>query len=467
MRHASKTVLLSSALLLSSTAAVDAQPLGPAFRVNGVTTGQQLSPATAPIGSTGFVVVWTGEDGSYDGVFARRFDLSGNPIGAQFRVNSATTGNQASSSYGGPAVSSDPAGNFVVVWASGGASAEKGIYAQRYTSSGAPIGGEFQVNASTTVTARNPDVSVAPAGAFVVAWDTLNLTGADKEVHARRFSSTGTPVDDQFKVNSYTTGDQSAPHVAASTSTFVVVWASDGQPPDDSTGVFAQRYEGSGAPLGGEFHVNVYTTGFQDLADVSGRPDGSFVVVWRSGSDSDGDGDGIRGRTYDSAGAPTGLFFANTYTTGSQTISAVAHDALGYFLVTWNGTGPEGASDIFARRFSPLGNPTGPQFTLLSEPESFSAPDVAWSPAGRALVVAYKALPSNDYDVYGRLFCVKGDVNLDGNVAVNDVFILINFLFAAGATPPGCGDVNADGMVDVLDVFHLINFLFAAGAPPI
>jgi hypothetical protein len=57
-------------------------------------------------------------------------------------------------------------------------------------------------------------------------------------------------------------------------------------------------------------------------------------------------------------------------------------------------------------------------------------------------------------------------VNGDGHVDLNDVFYLINSLFAGGPPPVCSGDVNGDGHVDVEDVFYLINYLFAGGPPP-
>jgi len=62
--------------------------------------------------------------------------------------------------------------------------------------------------------------------------------------------------------------------------------------------------------------------------------------------------------------------------------------------------------------------------------------------------------------------CAVGDVNCDEAVDVQDVFYLINFLFAGGPNPIGPADVNADSQVNVQDVFHLINYLFAGGPPP-
>ena len=58
-------------------------------------------------------MVWEslGQDGSSDGIFGRRFNVSGNPAGDEFQVNSTSPGAQVS-----PAVASDGSGDFVVVW---------------------------------------------------------------------------------------------------------------------------------------------------------------------------------------------------------------------------------------------------------------------------------------------------------------------------------------------------------------
>ncbi|HNX49529.1 MAG TPA: hypothetical protein PLS53_00920 [Thermoanaerobaculaceae bacterium] len=59
-----------------------------------------------------------------------------------------------------------------------------------------------------------------------------------------------------------------------------------------------------------------------------------------------------------------------------------------------------------------------------------------------------------------------GDTNGDSVVNVQDVFFLINNLFAGGGPPAGSGDVDGSGGVNVGDVFYLVNFLFAGGPEP-
>ena len=63
---------------------------------------------------------------------------------------------------------------------------------------------------------------------------------------------------------------------------------------------------------------------------------------------------------------------------------------------------------------------------------------------------------------------LRGDANDSAAVSVQDVFYLINNLFAGGpaASVPCRADVNGDGHAAVTDVFYLINYLFAGGSAP-
>ena len=80
---------------------------------------------------------------------------------------------------------------------------------------------------------------------------------------------------------------------------------------------------------------------------------GNFVVVWQS-STQDGLGDGVFGQRYDSAGAPLGPEFrVNTYTTADQREPSVAADPLGNFVVAWSSAAQDGSADgIFGQRFN-------------------------------------------------------------------------------------------------------------------
>ena len=71
--------------------------LGDAFRANTHAEGDQYHCAAAMDPNGGFLITWTSHDGDAGGIFARRFDASGTPIGDEFRVNETTDGNQQAS----------------------------------------------------------------------------------------------------------------------------------------------------------------------------------------------------------------------------------------------------------------------------------------------------------------------------------------------------------------------------------
>ena len=256
-------------------------PLGPVFRINTYTTQHQYAPAVFSAGPGGFVVVWhsNGQDGSFNGIFGQRYAPGGAPLGPEFRVNTYTSSVQEF-----PAIAGDTAGNFVVTWSSATQDdVDWGVFAQRYSASGAPLGPEFRVNTITTFRQRWPSVASDGAGNFVVAWESRLSFGSDNNVYAQRFASSGSPLGAEFRVNGATTSEQHAATVAADLAgNFVVAWTSFGGGGTSSEEVFAQRFMASGVPSGAEFRVNTVTGGDQQRAAAAAAPGGEFVVVWDS-----------------------------------------------------------------------------------------------------------------------------------------------------------------------------------------
>src|SRR5262245_14982181 len=63
----------------------------------------------------------------------------------------------------------------------------------------------------------------------------------------------------EFQVNTYTGSQQATPSVAMDANgNFVITWHSDQD--GSGTGIYAQRYDSDGNPMGGEFRVNTYTS---------------------------------------------------------------------------------------------------------------------------------------------------------------------------------------------------------------
>jgi hypothetical protein len=337
--------------------------IGGEFRVNTYTTGSQIQPSIAMDADGDFVIAWqsSGQDGNDSGIYAQRYNAVGVAQGSEFRVNTYTTGSQRN-----PTVALGADGDFVVAWASDGQdSSGYGIYAQRYNALGVAQGSEFRVNSYTTANQQRPSVALDADGDFVVAWQSFGQDGSSDGIYAQRYNAVGVAQGSEFRVNSYTNDVQGSPTVALDADgDFVIAWLSVGQ--DGSNyGVYAQRYNAAGVAQGSEFRVNTYTTGIQRDPSVSMDADGDFVITW--GSDGqDGSGYGIYAQRYSALGVAQGSEFrVNSYTTGSQRDAALAMDADGDFIVTWESSLQDGSGyGVYSQRYTEFGSDTaGPTVT--------------------------------------------------------------------------------------------------------
>ena len=410
LRSAAVLVLLMCPIALAQV------PLGSEFLVNTSATGRHESPAVSGNG-TGFVVAWAIGYYPTQDIFARRFDATGAPIGAEFSVRALA------SQQGHPTVAMQPNGAFLIAWSGYDDGVKARIYGQRYSSAGAAQGGAFRVDVANTYKAVDPhavvdtsgnfvvvwrnesqdqvncvrfdssgqelgvyfqvssspakagDVAVLPGGGFVVVWP---LSGDPRYQDGQRFDSGGNALGAEFRVSTLTDSNAAPPRVASdSAGNFYDAFVTNVAVLED---LYARGYDATGAPQGPEFQVNLdgnqagtYSRNLGVAADKTG-----VFVTWaryRGGTDYD-----IRGRL-----VPGGEVRVNTYTTGKQVNPAVAALSTGEFVVVWESQGQGGGT----------------------------------------------------YGIYGQRFSHRqnGDVNGDGKVDVADVFYLINFLFAGGPAP--------------------------------
>jgi hypothetical protein len=327
--------------------------------------------------------------------------------GPEFLVNSYTTGGQED-----PDIAASGFGGFVVVWHGDNPDeSSSGISGQRYDSAGLSIGGEFQVNSYTTDSQYEAAVAMHRSGGFVVAWTSYGQDGSNAGVFARRFDETGAPVGVDFQVNGYTTGTQYDPDVAiADSGDFVIVWSSRDQYGTDNS-VMGRRFDRGGLPVGGEFQIDTQTSSGQYFPQVAMRPSGHFVVVWES-NPFDGDGYGIAVRMFSSNGTPDGPEFqANTYTTGDQGEPAIAMQGDGTFLVVWDGDDQDGSEDgVFSQLFDLNGLPIGSELQVNTYTTSQQDdPRVAADTSGE-FVVTWPSYPqdASGSAVIGQLVGANG-----------------------------------------------------------
>ena len=431
---------------------------GAEFQINTFTSNIQIVPAMATLSDGGFVVTWysLGQDGSGYGVFGQRYDANGDKAGGEFRVNTQTAGDQLR-----PSVAAFETGGFVVVFASANQDGSGfGIFAQRYDGTGDALGAEFQVNTHTTNNQNSPDVTALADGGFLVSWDSEAQDGDSRGIFAQRFDAEGNAVGAEFQINAVAAGTQQAVEISAlPDGGFLAAWESSG-PDAESFDVIAKIYGAAGndtliggagadtavfssemgnytisAPAAlltvtdnvggdgtdtlsgietlrfadgdiavtvgnGEFQVNTFTAGDQQGSAVAALSDGGFVVTWESAGQDDS-GEGIYGQRYDASGAAVGAEFrVNSSTAGNQQAPAVAANADGGFVVAW-----QSDSGIYSQRYDAAGDAVG---TETQHSASGERPAVALTDAG-GLVVTWEAPPDNE-DVLGQFVDAAGSV---------------------------------------------------------
>jgi hypothetical protein len=342
-----------------------AQPQGSEFQVNTTTQFGQQYASVAMDTNGNFVIVWTSGGSGNSSVFARRYNSAGVAQSGEITVY---TGN---SQHNWSSVAMNTNGDFVVVWTVQIAASTYHVYAQRFNAAGTPQGGTIPVESTAIPIHTTPArIAMDDAGNFIVTW-TSTVAVNDKDVYARRFNASGTPQGTEFRVNTFTTGNQEYSSIAADNAgNFVVTWHSWGQD-GDSVGQYAQRYNSSGVAQGSEFRVNMTTLGQQGIGSVTMDDNGNFVIIWESGDINAGTID-VYARPYDALGVPqSNEFLVNVNTAAYQGFYAtVAMNNLGNYVVTYlSSIGGANGQDVYARLF-------GPPITLnmtISENEFYTA----------------------------------------------------------------------------------------------
>ena len=272
-----------------------------------------------------------------------------------------------------------------------------------------PAGEEFPANTVTTTDQIRPDVAVAPAGDFLVVWESFASAGDDmsgSSIQLRRFSADGTPLAPELQVNTTTASSQGEPAVARTgDGGFVVVWESYASAGTDTSyhSIQGQRFDSAGTAIGSEFQVNTTTTDYQRRPAVTATTDGGFVVAWQSSASAGDDASSysIQAQRFASDGTPAGgELEVNTTTTGAQIVPALT-DAGAGFLVVWQ----NGFTDVRGQRFASDGTPVGAE--LVITPSTALAPDVD-ADADGDFVVAWETNTGGSYEITARRFALDG-----------------------------------------------------------
>ncbi|MFN0056328.1 MAG: cellulase family glycosylhydrolase [Planctomycetales bacterium] len=351
---AAQIALLEQRQLLSSTAA------GPETLLNGTIVGdQRFSPQsdrTLAVAADGTVIAaWTapGADGVSTNIVARRMDANGNLLGNEVLVNTTTSGTRGNAVVG--VAGGTTGGKFVVAWESTGNPQDTsagGVFARVFSSSGAPLTGEFRVNGTTSGIQQDPSIVWVSADAFVVGWSGAGQ-GDNQNAFARVFQSSGSPLTNEIRVNDVLAGaQQEAVVLALPGGGFQAAWSGAGT--GDANAIYARRFDSAGNPLGASFRVNTASAATEQQPAMARDGTNQVVVVWQAtGNSLDGSGSGIVARRFDLNGTALGPeFLVSQTTTGTQADPSVAFLSDGRLVVAWQGAGAADGDGVYVREFN-------------------------------------------------------------------------------------------------------------------
>lgn len=217
---------------------------GSEMHISTQTQYEQDSPVVSMSATGEFVVCWSswGQDSVNNwGSYAQRFNAAGTPQGSEFRTNTTTARDQW---YNRVAMDDD--GDFIVIWESRRQDSpnDGGVFFQRYNAAGTPQGGETQANTFTSGEQWEMAISTNPAGDFTIVWSSDGQDGSSGGIYGQQYFADGTPDGGEFHISTTTSGMQERPSVAQLTGEdFVVIWSGNG--PGDTAGIFGQRFAGA------------------------------------------------------------------------------------------------------------------------------------------------------------------------------------------------------------------------------
>ncbi len=225
---------------------------GPEFVVNEEASDSRY-PDVAMETEGNFAIVWM-RDRSSNSIIARLYNADGTAKTEPFEVSTIRF-----SSVTRPSIAMDKAGHFVVAWDGDPKLASlDDIHARIFEPNGTAIGEQFTVNTTIEGPQQNPQAAINDRGQFIIVWDSkIDPNVNERDIFAQRYDSSGRPIGDEFQVNTYMADDQKRPTVAMGQNrNFVMAWQSYGQDGSDY-GIFGQRGQIVGsADFNGDGFVN-------------------------------------------------------------------------------------------------------------------------------------------------------------------------------------------------------------------
>lgn len=156
----------------------------------------------------------------------------------------------------------------------------------------------------------------------------------------------------------------------------------------------------------------------QSSPAIAGNATGSFVVTWED--NRLGWGDDIFAQIYLNRNTPSGINFkVNDDSHSSQYGPEVAVDPNGNFIIAWVDNRSDGWN-IYAQLFLADGTPAGQNFKVNNDPgtEEQVLPTIAFDSQGN-FVITWADKQNGNWDIYGQLYTNNG-IEIGANFKIND-----------------------------------------------
>ncbi|KPJ70916.1 hypothetical protein AMJ52_09300, partial [candidate division TA06 bacterium DG_78] len=430
----------------------------------------QQYPAVAVDSSGNAIIAWADKrDGNWN-IYAQKLDPNGTVLWGSSDVKVNQNSDSADQQY--PAVTIDPSGNAIVVWADD-RNSNWNIYAQKLDSSGTAQWGSSDklVNQYTSSIQDYPDVAIDSSVNAIVVWRDVRSGG---DIYAQKLDSSGTAQwgSSDKQVNQVTTDVQLYPAIDVDSSgNAIVVWE------DYRSGsrydVYAQKLNSNGDTQWGssDKRVNQYTSGSHCEADVAVDSSGNAIVVWYDYRNYD-----IYAQKLNAAGdAQWGSSDKLVNQAGNggaiklQDYPAVDLDSSGNAIVAWRDYRSQSNYDIYAQKLDSSGNvqwgSSDKKVNQNSDSANQQNTGVAVDSNGDAIIVwDDERNGTSDDDIYGQkigpsldagaayiFFGYPGmDVNDLNAVNANVTIYGENVGDHFGWSVSDAGDMNSDSKDDVI-----------------
>ncbi len=139
-----------------------------------------------------------------------------------------------------------------------------GVVLNRFFATGERLGVETIANSMRTDVQSEAKVAHLSNGRYVVVWKSVNQDGSGTGIYGQEFNRWSEKIGQEFRINSFTAGDQDWPSIASDGhDDLVVVWESNGQD-GSSQGIYSQRFK-LRSQLGIEHAINAASLSFDRL----------------------------------------------------------------------------------------------------------------------------------------------------------------------------------------------------------